>query len=386
MKKIIGDNDKGNAEHACSKGDSRFNIKRKWSYVLILFACLLILLVVVFVGTALYVWLEEAITKNSGAMEDAIAEVGNEEVVEEIDTLTRAEADAEILAAVETAMQTASEEEQKRILDGIAEQLTSGKSFVESIRPFYPDDIVLVSGGQFHFVPIKENLKKNSYSSENLTILENGRFEYSENGQVISHLGIDVSKYQGSIDWEKVAADGVEFAYIRVGLRGYGTGEIVEDEQFEENIKGALKAGIQVGVYFFSQAISEAEAVEEAMFVLDKITPYNVQCPVVLDVENVAGSEARMNALTVEERTKVSLAFIHTIEQSGYTPMLYHNMEMASVLLDLESFEGYEKWFAFYGTDFYYPYDYGVWQYSEKGKVDGINAEVDLNIAFSMWE
>lgn len=382
MKKKIGDNNNGNAENVHSKGNSIFNVKGKWSCVLILFACLLILLIVVFVGTAFYVWLEEAIKKNSGAMEDAIAEVGNEEIV----TLTRAEADAEILAAVETATQTASEEEQNRILDGIAEQLTSGKSFVESIRPFYPDDIVLVSGGQFHFVPIKENLKKNSYTSENLTILENGRFEYSENGQVISHLGIDVSKYQGSIDWEKVAADGVEFAYIRVGLRGYGTGEIVEDEQFEDNIKGALKAGIQVGVYFFSQAISEAEAVEEAMFVLDKIAPYNVQCPVVLDVENVSGSEARMNALTVEERTKVSLAFIHTIEQSGYTPMLYHNMEMASVLLDLESFEGYEKWFAFYGTDFYYPYDYGVWQYSEKGKVDGINAEVDLNIAFSMWE
>ena len=105
---------------------------------------------------------------------------------------------------------------------------------------------------------------------------EDGEVQYMQDGQVVSHKGIDVSKHQGNIDWTKVAADGVEFAFIRVGLRGYGTeGKLVEDEYFEQNIKGALQAGIKVGVYFYSQAITDAELLEEANLVLEKVKPYN---------------------------------------------------------------------------------------------------------------
>ena len=202
-------------------------------------------------------------------------------------------------------------------------------------------------------------------------------------GQVVSHKGIDVSKHQGNIDWTKVAADGVEFAFIRVGLRGYGTeGKLVEDEYFEQNIKGALQAGIKVGVYFYSQAITDAELLEEANLVLEKIKPYNVELPIVYDVEKVSGGKGRANDLSVEDRTRLTALFCQTVQDAGYKPMIYHNMEMATLMLDLGQLEQYDKWFAYYNDDLYYPYAYKVWQYTEKGAVDGINEEVDLNIWF----
>ena len=136
-----------------------------------------------------------------------------------------------------------------------------------------------------------------------------------QDGQVVSHKGIDVSKHQGNIDWTKVAADGVEFAFIRVGLRGYGTeGKLVEDEYFEQNIKGALQAGIKVGVYFYSQAITDAELLEEANLVLEKIKPYNVELPIVYDVEKVSGGKGRANDLSVEERTRLTALFCQTVQ------------------------------------------------------------------------
>ena len=218
---------------------------------------------------------------------------------------------------------------------------------------------------------------------ENLNILEDGEVQYMQDGQVVSHKGIDVSKHQGNIDWTKVAADGVEFAFIRVGLRGYGTeGKLVEDEYFERNIKGALQAGIKVGVYFYSQAITDAELLEEANLVLEKVKPYNVELPIVYDVEKVSGGKGRANALSVEERTRLTALFCQTIQDAGYKPMIYHNMEMGTLMLDLGQLEQYDKWFAYYNDDLYYPYAYKVWQYSEKGAVDGINEEVDLNIWF----
>jgi len=258
---------------------------------------------------------------------------------------------------------------------------------VETLREFYPDNMVLVSGGKYYFVPIKDTLKKNSYVESNLNILDNGEIQYMENAEVVSYKGIDVSKHQGDIDWQKVAADGVEFAFIRVALRGYETGKLAEDSMFEQNIKGALQAGIKVGVYIYSQAVNEAEVLEEAELVLNKIAPYKVECPIVYDVEMVSGASARMNTLSVEERTKLTKLFCETIENAGYRPMIYHNMEMGAIRIQLEELEEYDKWFAYYNKNFYYPYDYKVWQYSDKGTVDGIQGDVDLNISFvPLWE
>lgn len=289
-------------------------------------------------------------------------------------------------AAAAQAVQAANAR-QEEILGGIRQSLENGMTVVEMLRKYYPENLVLASGGKYHFVPIRDHLKKNSYEEASLSILENGEMQYLQEGQVVSHKGIDVSKHQGKIDWKAVAADGVEFAFIRVGNRGYGSGKLVEDERFEQNVKGAQAAGVKVGVYIYSQAITEEEVLEEAEFVLKKIAPYDLECPVVFDVELVSGEKGRMNALTVEERTHLTALFCQTIENAGYKPMIYHNMEMGVLKINLEPLEKYSKWFAYYNPNFYYPYAYDVWQYSEKGKVKGIDGEVDLNISFvPLWQ
>lgn len=350
----------------------RLRIKRKKRernvYLLVILGCIAGMLLFIVLGMLLY-----RITHDGKT--DAVA-VNGEAV-----TYTQEELENRIAEAAEAARA----EGVKEVLGDLEEKLSNGDTMVETLRPFYPDDIVVVSSGRFHFIPIKENLKKHNRLQENLAVLENGEFQYSDNGQVVSHKGIDVSYHQGEIDWQQVAGDGVEFAFIRVGMRGYETGKLVADEQFENNITGALANGIKVGVYFFSQAVTPDEVAEEAAFVLEQIAPYRVEFPVVFDVEKVAASSARMNQISVEERTNLAVSFCQSIAAAGYTPMVYHNMEMGALLLDMEKLDEYEKWFAYYGSEIYYPYDYQIWQYSEKGTVAGINGNVDLNISFKMW-
>ena len=292
----------------------------------------------------------------------------------------------EMQGLIADAVAAAKNEEAERVLEGIKVSLSAGTTTVETLRPFYPDDIVVVSGGRFHFVPIDRSLKQNQLQVENLNILENGEYQYLTDGQVTSHKGIDVSSHQGKIDWEAVAADGVEFAIIRAAFRGYGTGKLVEDTEFERNIEGAIGAGIKVGVYVFSQAINADEIVEEAQLVLKKIEPYEITCPVVFDVEKVSGA-GRMNELSVQDRTDLTLLFLRTIENAGYKPMVYHNTEMGALMIDLSRLDEYDKWYASYSDQMFYPYEYKIWQYSDKGRVNGIDSDVDMNICFSpIWE
>lgn len=349
--------------------------------ILVMTGCLIVLVLVTYIAGILYSWIDNKFQSNANDLA-AAAEAGSqteESTQEVVKTYTQEEVDA----LVAEAKQQAEDEEENKILTGIRDGLTSGTTMVETLRPYYPDELVVVSNGSFNFVPIRDDLQKNDYVMENLNILENGEVQYLQDGQVTSHKGIDVSKHQGNIDWTKVAADGVEFAFVRAGLRGYGTeGKLVEDETFEQNVTGALQAGLKVGVYFYSQAITEEEVLEEANLVLEKVKPYNIQLPIVYDVEKVSGGKGRANALSVEERTHLTALFCQTIQDAGYKPMIYHNMEMSTLMLDLGQLEQYDKWFAYYNDDLYYPYAYKVWQYSEKGAVDGINEEVDLNIWF----
>ncbi len=293
----------------------------------------------------------------------------------------------ELDARIAEAVQAADREEAQRILGEIKDALSQGSTTIETIRPLYPDDLVVVSGGRFHFIPINRSLKLNDYDVANLNKLETGEFQYLTDGQVTSHKGIDVSSYQEKIDWNLVAQDGVEFAIIRVGLRGWGSeGTLKEDTQFKANIEGAIAAGVKVGVYFFSQATTEAEVDEEVQFVLDRIAPYKIDCPVVMDVEKVSDSRARMNKLTPEVRTALALRFCQAIENAGYQPMLYHNTEMGALMLDIAAFEEYDKWYASYSDKMFYPYAYKIWQYSDKGRVKGISTDVDMNICFEpVW-
>lgn len=294
-----------------------------------------------------------------------------------------AEAEQAASARVEQAVQIKEEE----ILDGIKTRLLEGDTMLAALRPYYPNEIVLVSNGSYYFVPINESLKQSTLVQENLEVLESGEYQYLQDGEVISHKGIDVSAYQGNIDWEKVAADGVEFAFIRGALRGYKTGKLVEDTRFADNMKNATAAGVKAGIYVYSQAITEEEVLEEADFLLQQAAPYGTDVPIVIDVEKVTAGDGRMNNLTVEERTNLVLLFCQTVENAGYKPMVYHNTEAGILMLDITALEDYSKWFASYSETLYYPYEYGIWQYSDKGTVDGIKGNVDLNISFSrFWE
>lgn len=300
-------------------------------------------------------------------------------------TYTQGEADAMIAHAVEEAVDRTTQEVSDGFLDKLKELMLSGDGTIDMLRYFYPDEIVLADAGEYYFFPVLEELAHHTYDLNKFVLDENQVMHYYVNGEEAAHKGIDVSKYQGEIDWEKVAGDDVKYAFIRLGIRGYTEGVILEDENFEDNIKGARKNGIDVGVYFFTQATSVEEAKEEAQFVLDMIEPYKVDYPVVLDVEAVANSNARTKELTKEERTQYCVAFCEMVKNAGYHPMVYGNLKTFMLMLDMEQLEDYDKWFAFYDEELYFPYNFKVWQYTDKGKVDGIDAEVDINISFGDW-
>lgn len=291
----------------------------------------------------------------------------------------------ELNTILDNARKEGAEAEKQEYLTTLKELMLSGEGTVSMLRYFFPDQIVFVADGSYHFMEIDEQLEPRTYLTENLVIGENQVYEYYEDGQKVSRKGIDVSSFQGVIDWESVAQDGVEFAIIRMGIRGYGTGKLVVDEQFEANIEGALAAGLDVGVYFFSAAVSEEEAIEEADFLIEAMAPYGIQCTVVLDIEDVNSDSARTNGLTKEQWTDHAIAFCERVKAAGYTPMIYGNLQSFMLMLDLTRLEEYDKWFAAYIPYFYYPYDFEVWQYSDSGTVSGISESVDLNISFYDW-
>lgn len=238
--------------------------------------------------------------------------------------------------------------------------------------------------GEQLLIPVRSDLKKHSYDLTKLAKCEDGELTYVENGETISIKGVDVSKYQAEIDWEKVAADGVKFAMIRLGFRGMGTKGTCElDPYFKKNVEGALDAGIAVGVYFFTQATTEEEAREEAAFVIENLKEYEITWPVVYDTEEITSyAAARANSLSKAVRTACAKAFLEEIEKAGYIPMLYANTRWSVFDLNLGELEQYDRWYAYYGSNLYYPYQFTMWQYTASGSVDGINGKADLNISF----
>lgn len=192
--------------------------------------------------------------------------------------------------------------------------------------------------------------------------------------------GIDVSEYQGEIDWIKVKESGVEFAIIRLGFRGYGAeGNIQKDINFDINMSGALNAGVDVGIYFYSQAVNEQEAMEEADFVLENISNYYVEYPLVIDSEYIQGVDSRANNLTPEERTAVVKAFCKRIEQSGYSPGIYSHGKWLTEGMDLDDLSDYFIWLQDYNGEYTDLIEHQMLQYSNTGYINGINGKVDLD-------
>lgn len=194
--------------------------------------------------------------------------------------------------------------------------------------------------------------------------------------------GIDVSKWNGDIDWDKVRNAGVEFAIIRAGYRGSVTGSLVEDPYFAANIKGATASGIQVGVYFFTQAVNEVEAVEEASAVLRLVKEYRLDYPIFIDTEG-AGGNGRADDLDVETRTLVCEAFCRTIVNAGYEAGVYGSRNWYNNRLYADRLDNdYYIWLAEYRSVPLYQGYYQMWQYTSKGKVDGISGNVDMNVSY----
>lgn len=238
--------------------------------------------------------------------------------------------------------------------------------------------------GENLLVPVRTDRKANAYEPEGFEKDENGEYCYKTNGETVSIKGIDVSKYQEKIEWDKVAASDVEFAIIRLGFRGYGTNGTCElDPYFKQNIEGALAAGVKVGVYFFTQATTVEEAKEEAAFVIENLKGYDITWPVAFDTEEVTNYKAaRANSLSRKVRTDCAKAFMEEIAAAGYTPVLYAGTRWSILKLDMGALSDYDLWYAYYGDSIYYPYHFTMWQYTASGKVDGIKGKADMNISF----
>ena len=213
-------------------------------------------------------------------------------------------------------------------------------------------------------------------------VIQGAKYNFASDGSLVvgsGTMGIDVSKWNGSIDWNAVKNSGVNYVIIRVGYRGSSQGALIEDPKFKTNIKGATTAGLKVGVYFFTQAVDEVEAVQEASMVLDRISGYKISYPVFLDVE---GSGGRGDAIDSATRTAVCKAFCNTIKNAGYTPGVYANKTWLTSKMDAGALSGYKIWLAQYAKTPTYTGRYDLWQYRSDGKVSGISGKVDLNISY----
>jgi len=213
-------------------------------------------------------------------------------------------------------------------------------------------------------------------------VIQGAKYHFAEDGSLITGegiLGIDVSKWNGNIDWNAVKNSGVSYVIIRCGYRGSSEGKLIEDPKYEANIQGASAAGLKVGVYFFSQAVDEVEAVEEASMVLEQIKNYKLSYPVFIDVEASGG---RGDKLDKAARTAVCKAFCTTIQNAGYTAGVYSNKLWMEGKIDMGSLNSYKVWLAQYAAAPTYAGKYDIWQYKAKGSVSGISGNVDMNISY----
>lgn len=225
------------------------------------------------------------------------------------------------------------------------------------------------------------DVAKNTYDTEKF-LNDNGLVTYDDPNAA---LGIDVSDFQGAIDWPTVKESGIDFVMIRAGYRGATRGDLYEDDRFEENYKGAVDAGIHVGVYFFSQATSVAEAEEEAGYVLSLLQNKALDYPVVFDWEVAEVEGSRTSSATGEQITSYASAFCKKVSKAGYTAGVYFNRSLGYNYYDLEAIKDFDFWLAEYRSIPAFYYDFKIWQYSDNAQVQGISTPVDINISFKKY-
>lgn len=316
-------------------------------------------------------------------------------------TYTQSEVDELIREAARISGEEAAEETAGEYLQKIMEATSVDGGTINLFKSLFPNYVIFAEGSRYVYVPIDKKLKPNTlkhsgFSTDPFT----GFLKYSEEGKDSkSHIGIDVSRHQGEINWEEVASSGVEFVIIKCGIRGYGSeGNFAEDVMYRTYIEGAMKAGLHVGVYFLTQAVTIDEAVDEAEYVLELIGDYKIDGPVALDVEYAAADE-RTKDLSAEDRTTNIIYFCDTIKAAGYNPVIYANTKYFIRKMDMSRLEAYDKWYANYNKlvpapektiweyndPLYFPYEIAIWQYTASGSIPGITTPTDIDILFDKW-
>ena len=292
---------------------------------------------------------------------------------------------AETEQRVEEASEEAEERTRASIRESFRQKLESGDGAIAAVRTLFPDQIVVNGSGRYFFFPISDEIEHHGLKDGDFEFTDNGFLKYVGEDDLYIKQGVDVSRFQGVIDWEKVASDGIDYAMIRAGYRGTTEGKLLQDDRFTENIEGALAAGLDVGVYFYSQAVNKKEAKEEAQLLLDMIEPYDIKYPVVIDIESAESDEARTANLSSDVYEENAKIFCDIVKAAGYKSMIYGNVKSFSLLMDAADVDDYDIWIAYYGTPLYYPYHFNMWQYTSAGKVNGIEGSVDLNICMTEY-
>lgn len=218
------------------------------------------------------------------------------------------------------------------------------------------------------------------YNSSAFVLNDVGDMTYTDTASYTYRDGIDVSSYCGDIDWNAVRNAGYEFVFIRIGYRGYESGQICEDEKFEEYYSGAVTAGLDVGVYFFSQAVNESEAAEEADFVRDTLNGRALQLPAAIDIEQADDENVRTDGMSGDEFTANVLAYSSAIRKAGYESLVYTNLYGQTFMLNMHKLDGIPIWFSGFDAVPNTEYTFDYWQYSSTGTVDGIIGNADLDI------
>lgn len=241
---------------------------------------------------------------------------------------------------------------------------------------------VTLKDGTEEWKEISKKIPLYTYDFTNIKITA-GKMEYFQDGEKVSRLGIDLSKESGNVDFEALKNAGVDFVMLKLGSRGYETGLLTLDENFVSNITKAQSAGLEVGVYFFSQAVTDAEAQEEAKFVVDNLTPYKINYPIAYDMEYIANDESRIEILGAKEKTEVAQAFLSYLEKEGYDTLLYGTKNwLLGELEPEELLTKYDVWLNDQAPIPDYPYQFRMWKYAIRQKVSGVENETAYIISF----
>ena len=240
---------------------------------------------------------------------------------------------------------------------------------------------LVTEDGTEEWVSINPYLTRNTYDLSGL-VYQYPIMKYYEDSEKVSSVGVRVSADDGDINFKKLKKAGVDFAMIRLGSRGYGSGNVMADEMFYENVNKATEAGMDIGVTFFSQAVTEDEAREEAYRVIEGLQGFSIVYPVVFDMEYVKNDTARVQGLSKDDKTKVATAFLEEIKAAGFKPMIYGDKEWMIRKLDLSRLIGYDVWLSQEADTPDYPYKYTMWEYTKSAKMEGLEEPAALSICF----